>query len=164
VILEKKKSSPILSDRWREGKGWKRSVLKKYTTPLIRFQFFKIKRSKRALMIFGHSMRFFIRYFFHLFHKIFHKALMSLFYLHLLHLILLAFHAREFILSDPTTETLILDPTRVSLQRWKKQSCTCSVFLVAAFRRRQPGPRWRTVSAPGGVGKKYFSHGYHDRK
>jgi hypothetical protein len=115
------------------------SYSKKYTTPLIRFQFFKIKRSKRALMIFGHSMRCFIRYFFHLFHKICHKTLVSLFYLHLLHLILLAFHAREFILSDPTTETLILDPTRVSLQRWKNS------HAHAAF-------SWWRLSAVGGQG------------
>jgi hypothetical protein len=27
VILEKKKSSPVLCDRWREGKGWKRPIL-----------------------------------------------------------------------------------------------------------------------------------------
>jgi hypothetical protein len=51
----------------------------------------------------------------------------------------LAFHAREFILSDPTTETLILDPTRVSLQRWKNS------HAHAAF-------SWWRLSAVGGQG------------
>jgi hypothetical protein len=77
----------------------------------------------------------------------------SLFYLHLFHLILLAFHAREFILSDPMTETLISDPTRASLQQWKKQPCTSSVLLMTVLCRRWSGLWRRTVSAPDGVGK-----------